>query len=107
MDTLDQKALDRALAKRLMGDVTVGALDIAEAPGLDAPNVVFDGTNFRQAQLSGARFVDCTFHACTFRSADLTDCRFENCRFFDAAREATCDFSYADLRRSRFERCEL
>ncbi len=107
MDTIGQSELVRALARGKLHGMTVGALEVEEAPGLDAANVEFDGTNFRQAQLSGARFVDCTFDACTFRSADLTDCRFDGCRFFDAAREAKCDFSYADLRRSHFERCDL
>ncbi len=107
MNGIDQSGLEAALARRILRDTSVGALKLPEAPGLDATNSVFDGTNFRQAQLSGARFVDCTFYTCTFRSADLTDCRFESCRFFDATRDTRCDFSYADLRRSRFERCDL
>jgi fluoroquinolone resistance protein len=99
--------LEEALARGKLNDMTVGDVRIEEAPGLDAVNVTFGGTSFRQAKLAGARFADCTFLACTFRSADLTDCRFESCRFFDSASDAKCDFSYADLRRSRFERCDL
>lgn len=75
--------------------------------GQEVSGETFDVVSFREAGLSGARFLDCTFVNCTFRSADLTDCRFEGCRFYDGERDLACDFSYADLRRSRFERTDL
>jgi fluoroquinolone resistance protein len=105
--TLDQPTLDAALARATLRDATVPGCRVESAPGIDAVNVTFDGTSFRQAGLAGARFCDCVFLACTFRSADLTDCKFESCRFYDSESDRSCDFSYADLRRSRFERCDL
>ena len=107
--TLDQAALDRALAKGALARVEVGR-GCRVAGGdrvVTCEDVVFHATVFRDASLSGARFSQCTFLGCLFRSADLADAVFESCRFYDPDEEIACDFSYANLRRARFERADL
>lgn len=74
MRTLDQAALDRALAKGALARVEVGAGCRVRggATPIACTEVVFRATSFREGELAGARFVDCTFHGCLFRSADLS-----------------------------------
>jgi fluoroquinolone resistance protein len=109
MKVIDQAALDRTLAKGTLARVEVGAgcRVSGGATPIACTEVVFRDTSFRESELAGARFVDCTFHGCLFRSADLSEAVFEGCRFYDADVERGCDFSYANVRRARFERTDL
>ena len=66
---------------------------------------MFAGGDWRSADLSGCRFVDCSFQAVAFRSTCLRDAVFERCRFYE--NEQACEFRYAELREAGFTGCDL
>ncbi len=75
-------------------------------PGAEYDGVVWNQTDFTEADLTGTSFSNCAFTGCDFSGLRLTSTRFEDCRFTDA------NFSNTVIDHTRFDsaafaRCKL
>ncbi|WDR05719.1 pentapeptide repeat-containing protein [Devosia rhodophyticola] len=107
---ITQAAFDAAVRA---GDFVEGhdlsAIDWRDLPSGDVRvrNCSLVAGDLLQGELNEADFEAVTFVDCRFGGAELTNARFSQCSFFDAERRLGCDFADAQMRGASFIDCNL
>jgi len=62
---------------------------------------VFEKVAFTESEISGRKFIDCTFRKCQLNGLSFSECHFTDCVFED------CDLSLLKVKGSFFSRVEI